>query len=160
MTFSDYLKIFSCIFIDLMKAFDTLDHEILLDKLVNFGFREKSFSWLKSYLNDRFNKTLINNATSFIPKQNGKIEIGASKQNGKISFYVKDNGPGIPKDRQKLLFEKFFQLDSSHRREHQGLGLGLSICGKLVAGMNGKITVDSELGVGTTFTFDLNESVS
>jgi signal transduction histidine kinase len=96
---------------------------------------------------------LIKNAVDFVPSQNGKIEVGANKEDGKIVFYVKDNGIGIPKDKQKHLFKKFFQVDTSQTRSHGGTGLGLSICRGIVEGLGGKIWLESEPGKGTTFSF-------
>ncbi|MFQ5781903.1 MAG: ATP-binding protein [Nitrosopumilus sp.] len=100
---------------------------------------------------------LINNAMEFIPKENGVIEIGVTEKNDMIEFFVKDNGSGISPEKQSRIFDKFYQLDSSHTRIHGGLGLGLSICQKLVKGMSGTIRVMSQEGKGTTFYFTLKK---
>ncbi|MGB6867296.1 MAG: response regulator, partial [Candidatus Aminicenantaceae bacterium] len=68
-----------------------------------------------------------------------------------IQISVKDTGVGIPKDKQKLIFEKFTQTDTSITREYGGTGLGLAITSALVEKMNGKIWVESEEGKGSEF---------
>ncbi|RMW36187.1 MAG: sensor histidine kinase [Nitrosopumilus sp.] len=97
---------------------------------------------------------LIENSIVFVP-ENGKIIIEAKSQNGSIEFKVKDNGSGIPKEKHNELFKKFHQIDTSHRRAHGGGGLGLVIVKGFIEGMNGKISVESEEGKGTTFTINL-----
>ena len=101
---------------------------------------------------------LISNAVDFVPNKNGKIEIGTKKEDSEIIFYVKDNGIGISKDKQDELFRKFYQVDTSAKRQHGGTGLGLAICKGIVEGLGGKIWVESDLGQGTTVCFSLPES--
>ena len=100
-------------------------------------------------------ENLIRNSVDFVPEKNGRIEVGARDEDSKVIFYVKDNGVGIPKDKQENLFKKFYQVDTSHRREHGGSGLGLVICKGIVAGLGGKIWFESEEGKGTSFYFSL-----
>ena len=103
---------------------------------------------------------LIKNAVDFVPENNGRIEIGGKPENSGILFYVKDNGIGIPKEKQKSLFKKFFQVDSSQKRKHGGTGLGLTICKGLVEGQGGKIWAESEEGKGTDFYFSIPNNTS
>jgi PAS domain S-box-containing protein len=70
-----------------------------------------------------------------------------------LHFVVNDTGPGIPEDKQQMIFEAFTQADSSTTRKHGGTGLGLTISSKLAQMMGGKIWVKSELGIGSTFHF-------
>ena len=105
-------------------------------------------------LNEIF-ANLVQNSVDFVPDKNGKIEIGAKNQDKEMLFYVKDNGKGIPKDKIKNLFKKFYQIDSSYTRKHGGSGLGLSICKGYIEGLGGKIWVESEPNVETTFYFTL-----
>ncbi|MCA9407968.1 MAG: PAS domain S-box protein [Candidatus Omnitrophica bacterium] len=95
---------------------------------------------------------LINNAIKFTHK--GKIitEIKV-KSEREFLFSVKDEGIGIPKDRQENIFNVFTQADDSTTRRFGGTGLGLAICKKLVEMMGGKIWVESEEGRGSTFLF-------
>ena len=98
---------------------------------------------------------MIKNAVDFAPIKNGKIEVIVNRDNGKMIFHVKDNGVGIPKDKQKNIFKKFYQVDTSHRRKHGGTGLGLVICKGIVEGLGGKIWFESEPGIATEFSFDI-----
>jgi PAS domain S-box-containing protein len=70
-----------------------------------------------------------------------------------LSFKVRDTGIGIPRDKQERIFRAFEQEDTSTTRKYGGTGLGLTIASRLVALMCGQITVDSEPGRGSTFTF-------
>lgn len=99
---------------------------------------------------------LISNAIKFTPNQNAKIEIGALEENNKIRFYVKDNGIGIPKDKQSELFKKFYQIDTSERRKAGGTGLGLAISKGIVEKLNGRIWVESDDISGSMFLFEFD----
>lgn len=72
-----------------------------------------------------------------------------------IAFYVKDNGIGIPKDRQKAIFERFVQADISDKHALQGAGLGLAIAKAYVEMLGGKIWVESEENQGSIFRFTI-----
>lgn len=72
---------------------------------------------------------LLSNATKFVPENKGKIEVGSMKENDTLVFYVKDNGIGMLPEKQKNLFQKFYQIDTSERRSAGGTGLGLAIKG-------------------------------
>jgi two-component system, OmpR family, phosphate regulon sensor histidine kinase PhoR len=100
-------------------------------------------------------KNLILNAVDFVPREGGRIEFGAKTNKDEILFYVKDNGIGIPLEKQKHLFKKFYQTDTSITRKHGGSGLGLSICRGIVNFLGGKIWIESEPNKGTTFYFTI-----
>jgi len=106
---------------------------------------------------------LASNALKFTSEGHVYIDIDAVAGTEKITtiqFSVKDTGIGIAKDELALLFQKFSQGDSSNTREYGGTGLGLAICKQLVALMNGKIGMESELGKGSSFWFRLSLPVA
>ena len=98
---------------------------------------------------------LIKNSVDFVDEKKGRIEIGAESQEDDILFYVKDNGVGIPKEKQANLFKKFYQIDTSITRKHRGSGLGLSICKGIVEGLGGKIWLESTVDLGTIIYFTI-----
>ncbi len=99
---------------------------------------------------------LVGNATKFI--ENGEIilEITTIKQNEEnidLQFSIRDNGPGIPLEKQKEIFAEFAQLDNQH--SYQGTGLGLPIVSKLLKLSGSKINLISNPGEGSNFFFTL-----
>ena len=102
---------------------------------------------------------LIGNALKFT--DSGFIEFGYSiESSDKLLFFVKDSGIGIPKDKQEIIFDRFFQVEESYTNNKDGTGLGLAISEKLTELLGGKMWVESELGKGSTFFFTVSyESV-
>jgi PAS domain S-box-containing protein len=96
---------------------------------------------------------LVKNAFKFTPK--GSIEFGYEKKGEYLEFYVKDTGIGIPKNQKELIFERFRQGSESNNRGYEGSGLGLSICKSYVEMLGGRIWVESEDGLGSTFYFTI-----
>ena len=98
---------------------------------------------------------LLSNAIKFSQPQ-GKVLVGADETyDGFVRFWVKDYGPGIPKDKIKDLFKKFKQLDSSLSKRVQGSGLGLAISKELVEMHKGRIGCETEFGAGSLFFFEI-----
>ena len=100
---------------------------------------------------------LVGNAIKFTERGEIvlRVVVNAELENGvRLRFAVTDTGIGIPPDKQKVIFEAFTQADGSATRRYGGTGLGLAICSQLVDHMGGQITVESQVGAGTTFTFD------
>ena len=83
---------------------------------------------------------------------NNSVEVSAAQQNDKIIFFVKDYGPGIDAAYLPRLFERYFQVPGS---KEKGTGLGLAISKEFVEAQRGKIWVESEIGKGSTFNFQL-----
>ncbi|HET6458166.1 MAG TPA: ATP-binding protein [Nitrosopumilaceae archaeon] len=104
----------------------------------------------KSRLRQVFDN-LISNAIKFVPENKGKIEAGCMKENNNLVFYVKDNGIGILQEKQKELFQKFYQIDTSERRSVGGTGLGLAISKGIVEKLDGTISIESDGKTGTIF---------
>ncbi|PLW99504.1 MAG: hypothetical protein C0593_03055 [Marinilabiliales bacterium] len=100
---------------------------------------------------------LVKNALKYTEK--GSIELGYNLKSGngpnELEFYFKDTGVGIPKDRQEAIFERFIQADIADIKARQGAGLGLAITKAYVEMLGGKIWVESEEGIGSTFYFTL-----
>lgn len=105
------------------------------------------------FIFDNILTNLINNAIKFTHE--GYVEFGNRVENNKIIFYVKDTGIGIPKERQKAIFERFVQANLSITRPHEGSGLGLAIVKAYVKALNGEMWIESETGKGSTFFFTL-----
>lgn len=99
---------------------------------------------------------LINNALKFTKEGSVTIDVDG-KEDGKGNFIARlsviDTGIGIPGDKQKAIFDKFQQADSSTARQYGGTGLGLAITKNLIEMMGGHISIQSEEGKGSTFTF-------
>ncbi len=95
---------------------------------------------------------LISNAIKFTP-EGGKIEVGAISNGQYVRFYVKDTGIGIKKEDREKIFEKFVQAVSGEKIG--GTGLGLAITKAMVVMQGGNITLESEVGKGSTFFVDL-----
>ncbi|MEP5612786.1 MAG: ATP-binding protein [Cyclobacteriaceae bacterium] len=100
-------------------------------------------------------QNLISNALKYRkPEETPEIKISAKRQDEKVwLFTVKDNGIGIGENSFEKVFQIFAQLH--HRDKYEGMGIGLSICKKVVELHGGKIWPESEVGVGTTFFFTL-----
>ncbi len=93
---------------------------------------------------------LLSNAIKFT--QQGSVVLGARDEKEWIAIYVRDTGPGIAREDQEVIFEKFKQLENFLTREHGGTGLGLALVRQLVTHMGGQVSVESEPGRGATFT--------
>lgn len=97
---------------------------------------------------------LIGNALKFT--KNGEINVIIDRQGKEYVFSVKDTGIGIAKKDHEVIFDTFKQIDSCvNTRKYQGVGIGLSVCKKLINALNGTITLESELEKGSHFTFTI-----
>ncbi len=93
---------------------------------------------------------LVGNAIKFT--EVGEVAIAVSQANGSFSVAVRDSGPGVDPAHQTKIFEEFQQVDNTSTRQKGGSGLGLAISKRIVEMHGGKITVNSTLGKGATFT--------
>ena len=99
---------------------------------------------------------LLGNAIKFTQRGGVAVRVTMESQDedqALVRVSVKDTGVGIPKDKQKVIFEAFSQADGSTTRKYGGTGLGLAISTRLVEMMGGKLSVESEQGKGSTFSF-------
>lgn len=99
---------------------------------------------------------LLSNAIKFSPEHKQiAIKVGYDQLTEKMQFIIKDQGIGISKEKLNDIFEPFTQADNSTTRQFGGTGLGLSICKGLVEKLGGSIKVQSEIGRGSQFSFDI-----
>ncbi|MEM8527687.1 MAG: ATP-binding protein [Bacteroidota bacterium] len=102
---------------------------------------------------------LLSNSVKFTKKGVIVLEVKTLEKNTKatqLQFVVSDTGIGIPEDKRQLIFEDFIQGSNATTREFGGSGLGLPICQQLVSLMGGEIQLESEVGKGSQFKFDLS----
>ncbi|MCP4284299.1 MAG: response regulator [Gammaproteobacteria bacterium] len=98
---------------------------------------------------------LLGNAFKFTQDGGVTVKVFPSEETGEVKFVVKDDGIGIPPEKQKDLFQPFTQLENTTTRQFGGTGLGLSISRQLAHLMGGDIQVVSSPGEGSTFTLNL-----
>jgi PAS domain S-box-containing protein len=142
----------------------------ILETLYNFFLPETTQKNIKLICNNEINSedniistdndklyailtNLIKNAVKFTKA--GEIEFGCRKKGKLLEFYVRDTGKGIPPEQQQMVFERFRQGSEAHNREYEGSGLGLAISKAYVQMLGGEITLESNEGVGSKFTFTI-----
>jgi signal transduction histidine kinase len=106
---------------------------------------------------DKLQQILLNLLTNAVKFTNpgGTVRIGCTGREAVVAISVADTGIGIAADKLATVFEPFVQVDATFTRAHEGVGLGLAISRDLARGMNGELTVESEVGVGSNFTLTL-----
>lgn len=122
---------------------------------IRVDFRPEAI-WLKA---DRIHlysiiSNLIDNAVKYADKE-PEIELLAELSAGKVQIRISDNGPGIPLEYQRYIFDKFYRLPQSRRSTVKGYGIGLFYVKTMVAKHGGTITVESSPGKGTSFLITL-----
>ena len=100
---------------------------------------------------------LMGNALRYTPPR-GEITLSAERTGGGVRLRVSDNGAGIPAEDLPYIFGRSFRGDKARRQEEGETGLGLAIAKSLVEAQGGKISVESAVGEGTTFTIELPAS--
>lgn len=99
---------------------------------------------------------LLGNAVKFTP-EGGTVSISAVEKKNTVEFSVVDSGIGIAKDKIDKIFDKFYQADSTTMRQYGGCGLGLAIAKRIIDLHRGRIWVESEVGKGSKFFFELEK---
>jgi signal transduction histidine kinase len=94
---------------------------------------------------------LLSNAFKFT-QRSGEVELSAEPAEDGVVMAVRDTGAGIPPEQLPHIFEKFYQADNQGDAAHEGTGLGLAIAREIVLAHGGDLSVESTVGVGTTFT--------
>jgi two-component system sensor histidine kinase VicK len=97
---------------------------------------------------------LLSNAIKYSPKGK-KIEVKTQVSEGIVEVSVKDEGMGIKPQALEKLFERFYRVETKHTQNISGFGIGLYLCAEILLHHSGKIWVESEIGVGSTFYFSL-----
>ena len=103
---------------------------------------------------ERIILNLISNAIKFT-NSGGNISVNIFERKDNVVIAIKDTGMGIPKEKQELIFDRFIQVDKSLTRNKEGSGIGLSLVKALVEMHGGKVFLESEIGVGSEFSFEL-----
>jgi PAS domain S-box-containing protein len=125
-----------------------------IEFLVNTGFKDSEAQiWIDEPKLEQVLSSLLSNAVKFTAR--GKITMGYCMKENFIEFFVSDTGIGISKEMYKMVFERFYQVESTIARQYEGTGLGLSIAKAYVELLGGSIWLTSEPGVGTTFYFTI-----
>ncbi|MCH5154995.1 MAG: HAMP domain-containing histidine kinase [Clostridiales bacterium] len=131
-------------------------------KLLNTGHQIELSGELSVTLNTDKNllteavRTLVDNAIKYTPADKGVIKLFIELVEGGVEIAVQDNGMGISESDQAQIFDRFYRCDKVRGRESGSSGLGLTICKQIVEMMGGRISVESVLGKGSTFTISLN----
>jgi signal transduction histidine kinase/ActR/RegA family two-component response regulator len=116
------------------------------------GLRRGDPARLRQILNN-----LVSNAVKFTPEGEVRLTVEGCGYDGaeRLLLTVSDTGPGIAPEKLPTLFDKFTQADNSATRRFGGTGLGLAICRELASLMGGRVTVNSQVGRGSTFQVEL-----
>ena len=96
---------------------------------------------------------LLSNATKFT--EHGGITLSASRSRRQMLFHVRDTGIGIPQQHLQQIFEPFWQVDQRANRRVGGTGLGLTVSRRLAQLIGGDLSVESDVGGGSTFTLQI-----
>jgi signal transduction histidine kinase len=95
-------------------------------------------------------RNLLGNAFKFTSE--GQVSLTLERREEQMAIQVSDTGIGIPPHAREFIFDEFRQVDQTSKRKYGGTGLGLAIVQKLARAMGGQVTLESELGKGSTFT--------
>lgn len=102
---------------------------------------------------------LVGNSLKYNNKEEIIIDINCLRDETFYHFTIKDNGIGIPKDKQEIIFDLFTIVEEIDRTGNRGNGIGLSTVKKLIKSLGGEISVESEVNQGTTFKFSINHEI-
>jgi Na+/proline symporter/nitrogen-specific signal transduction histidine kinase len=107
---------------------------------------------------DRLMQVMLNlfsNAVKFCEPRKGRVIVRLTTASREVRVDVRDNGPGISREHQKVIFDKFRQVGDTLTQKPAGTGLGLTICSQIVGHFGGRLWVKSEAGEGSEFSFTL-----
>ncbi len=128
-------------------------------KKINLSFKSNVNSTNTTIDDEKYERIILNllsNAIKFTPEGGSiTVEVKEIRKDKKMEISVIDTGIGIPKEKHKMIFERFGQVENNLSRQAEGSGIGLALVKLLVIILEGKIELDSELGIGSTFTITL-----
>lgn len=134
----------------ILKAIETLSQKAQAKKIhIDYKKTDGNIIGIEEYIY-RAILNILDNAINYSPINN-KVEIKTTKINNNIEISISDNGVGIPKEAIPHIFERFYRVDSGRSKDVGGTGLGLAIVKHIVELHKGDISVQSELGRGSTF---------
>jgi signal transduction histidine kinase len=154
-----FLKVNKCNYdiIFLTKSMIQFVSEYAQQKEITLNFYselESCFLGVDEEKYERIMLNLLSNAIKFTPSGK-KVFVNIFKNNERVFIEIKDEGIGIPKEKQPLIFQRFGQVDSSLSRTSEGTGIGLNLVKLLLKQLGGNITFESEEGIGSTFKISL-----
>ncbi|CEK39192.1 ATP-binding protein [Paraclostridium sordellii] len=131
------------------------------NKGINIKFKSNINSYNMIIDVDKMERAILNLISNSIKfsEMGSYIEVNITSENKEIKISVKDEGVGIPKDRMNFIFTKFGQIDRTLSRNTEGCGVGLALVKEIVNLHKGQIHVQSEEGVGSTFTIILQGNI-
>ena len=118
------------------------------------SFENEIITYIDNSKIEKIITNILSNAFKFTP-EGGLIDVNVLKDKEYVNVSVRDTGIGIPKEKVQNIFNRFYQVDRSHKREQEGSGIGLALAKELIELHKGKITVESEEGRGTNFTISI-----
>ncbi len=112
---------------------------------------------------DRLTQVIVNllsNAVKFCAETDGKVNISLYEHGHNVRIAVQDNGPGVPQNQLKQIFQRFHQATDEHAGKPKGTGLGLTICERIVEHHQGRIWAENQSGHGATFIVELPRHIA
>lgn len=140
---------------DVNMIVDEVVHELNVEQTNNTEIKSEKLpkSWLPETLVYQIFSNLIRNACHYVPEGNGAIEVGSWDENHRVTYFVRDHGPGIPHKEQEDIFDIFYRGKGS--KGQRGTGVGLAIVRKIALRCQGKAWVEKTPGGGATFCVSL-----
>lgn len=152
----------NCDIVNIVECITQSVADYIKDKHINLSFETEISRKIIACDPDKIERIMLNllsNAVKFTP-ENGEIKVNIRLKEGYIVISVLDNGIGISREMQNVVFERFIQADKSMTRNREGSGIGLSLVKSLVDLHQGKISIVSEQGKGSEFIVELpDESI-
>lgn len=128
-------------------------------KKINLYFKSNVSSRNTAIDDEKYERIILNllsNAIKFTPEGGTiTVEVKENIENKTVDIAISDTGVGIPKEKHEMIFQRFGQVESNLSRQAEGSGIGLALVKMLVVILDGRIVVDSNLGIGSTFTLTL-----